>query len=304
MNIERNYPPEEMVKILLDFRGIHIECSPVLSDKLLRCMIANMDNREVGYVTQLDKGYERETVKSYLRFFHDLTGCRQDFHQILRSFGLTDIQRKKIRFLNPGEHTLVQIARVSMQKANIYFLEDPLLNLKDEGRKAVLNWIEERYEQNACFFTTHGSLRNALLLPGTAFYSNRDQFQEVEQEGTSDVPENVGFTILKIPAKSGSSTLLFEPKDIDYIESLNKNNYLSVRGTAFQVAQTMDELEDSLRTSGFFRCHRSYLVNMQRVKRFEQVTRNSYALLLDDAEETQIPLAKGRIQQMRELFHW
>ncbi len=72
----------------------------------------------------------------------------------------------------------------------------------------------------------------------------------------------------------------------------------------FQVQLTMDELEKTLKKSGFFRCHRSYIVNIQRVERFEKWTKNSYVLLLNTPEHTQIPLAKGRIDEMKDTFHW
>ncbi|MDR0435024.1 MAG: LytTR family transcriptional regulator DNA-binding domain-containing protein [Gracilibacteraceae bacterium] len=33
---------------------------------------------------------------------------------------------------------------------------------------------------------------------------------------------------------------------------------------------------------GFFRCHRSYIVNLQKVREIITWTRNSYGLILDD----------------------
>ena len=36
------------------------------------------------------------------------------------------------------------------------------------------------------------------------------------------------------------------------------------------------------RRYGFFRCHRSYLVNMQKVQEVVRWTRNSYALRLEN----------------------
>ena len=57
------------------------------------------------------------------------------------------------------------------------------------------------------------------MMPGTAFYVEDGKFCEVEQDGEeSEAPEEE-LEILKIPAKSGNSTLLFEPRDIDYVES-------------------------------------------------------------------------------------
>ena len=125
--------------------------------------------------------------------------------------------------------------------------------------------------------------------------------QEEEEENQ---PKEDEIHILKIAAKSENRTFLFEPKDIDFVESLNKCNYVSVRGTLFQVSDTMDELERILAKSGFFRCHRSYIANMQRVEEIEKISKNSFALVLRDKEQSRIPLAKGRVAEMKETFGW
>ena len=58
------------------------------------------------------------------------------------------------------------------------------------------------------------------------------------------------------------------------------------------------------RSPGFFRCHRSFLVNVQKVAKVERYTRNSFNLTLNDAAHTSIPLAKGRAEEMRERYRW
>ena len=70
--------------------------------------------------------------------------------------------------------------------------------------------------------------------------------------------------ICKIPAKADAATLLFDPREIDFIESMNKANYVSVRGELYQTSLTMEELDGELAPFGFFRCHRSYIVNVSR----------------------------------------
>jgi ABC-2 type transport system ATP-binding protein len=65
---------------------------------------------------------------------------------------------------------------------------------------------------------------------------------------------------------------------------------------------TMDELEQNLIEFGFFRSHRSYLVNIQRIARIERYTRSSFNLTLSNPEGTTIPLAKGRALQLKQRF--
>jgi ABC-2 type transport system ATP-binding protein len=61
-------------------------------------------------------------------------------------------------------------------------------------------------------------------------------------------------------------------------------------------------LEQRLGRRGFFRAHRSYLVNLQHIKEVIPFTRNSFSLRLDDAGDTLIPLSKTAAAELRELL--
>lgn len=294
----------ELIQKLPEYGSIHVECNQEKSEDFLNYMIGKFSPGSVAFVTLKDKGYERMSVREYVGFFHDILGAKETVDTVMEQFGLGEIGSRKMNTLRPGDYVKVGIARVSMQSAKLCFLQEPLLNLSEPDIQRVLSWMEGRREAGVQFVTTNSSLRCALLMPGTSFYIEEDRFLEVEQDEEPSVKEEQELEILKIPAKSGNSTLLFDPKDIDYIESLNKCTYVSVRGTLFQTQQTMYELEESLKKSGFFRCHRSYLVNVQKVERFEKWTKNSYVLILNNVDHSQIPLSKGRIEEMKETFHW
>lgn len=66
----------------------------------------------------------------------------------------------------------------------------------------------------------------------------------------------------------------------------------------------LQRLERLLAPHGFFRCHRAYLVNLRRVRRIVAWSREAHSLLLDDAQETLIPLAKSRRRALRALLLW
>ena len=108
----------------------------------------------------------------------------------------------------------------------------------------------------------------------------------------------------KIPAKAGETLLLFNPSDIDFAESASGRTALSVRGEEYACALTLEELSVRLERYVFFRCHRSYLVNMQKVQEVVRWTRNSYALRLENGPESGVPLSKGRIDAMRRQYRF
>lgn len=62
------------------------------------------------------------------------------------------------------------------------------------------------------------------------------------------------------------------------------------------------ELEERLAGRGFFRAHRSYLVNLQHVKSVIPYTRATYSLILDDPAGTEIPLSRNAATELRQLL--
>lgn len=79
-------------------------------------------------------------------------------------------------------------------------------------------------------------------------------------------------------------------------------NPFSSKGEAFPTTFTLQELEERLIYYGFFRCHRSYIVNLQKVREVITWTRNSFNLILDDDPKSSIPLSKAKMSQLKEML--
>lgn len=295
---------QNMLSDINSHKSIHIECNQETAERVFAAVREYFAPEDTGYMLRTDRGYRRLSVQNYLRFWSKLCGGRISAETVMKQFGLDQTAGKKMDHLTEEEHSLVQIARLSMQPVKTFFLMEPLLNLKHDAVARVLAWMDERMTAGCCFVTTNTALRLALLMPGKAYYEEDGRFLEVEQEEEPKEICGEELNVLKIAVKSGGSTLLVEPKDVVYIESLNKNNYVSVRGTLYPVSHRMDELEEMLANAGFFRCHRSYIVNMQKVEQIEKISKNSYSLLLNDKAQSRIPLSKARVGQLKETFGW
>ncbi len=299
--------PEELVDS--EQGSVHVECGRDVSAALLAVVRARFRTRRLAFAVETDRGSAVETVTSHLRLYSRLAGGVHH-EDAIAHFGLRDAAKLRLRDASPAQMALVNLARASLFEPEVCFLERPLADLDAEGRKAALSWIAERTEHGCRFFTTLEPMREALLMPGAVFWHEDGRFIEVEQDNGNesgageDGPAFAGdeVRVCKIPAKTDTATLLFDPRDIDFAESMNKANYVSVRGTLYPTPLTMDELEAQLGRFGFFRCHRSFVVNVQRVAKVERYTRNSFNLTLNDAAKTSVPLAKGRADEMRERY--
>jgi two-component system LytT family response regulator/two-component system response regulator LytT len=65
---------------------------------------------------------------------------------------------------------------------------------------------------------------------------------------------------------------------------------------------TLEEMSEALDSDVFWRPHRSFLVNIHHIKEVVPWFKASYMLKMSDKKQTEIPVSRGQIKRMRELF--
>ena len=300
----------DSVEELLETRAnesVHLECPRETIDRAVRFVHERYARRRCAFYLITDRGFDRETVRSYLKFFARLAGGVVSADDALAHFGLSPAARTPVNKLNPEQRALMNFARMSLFEPEVVFCERPLADITPATRGIVTAWMGTVVDDGGILITAGEPLREALLMPGTAFYEEDGRLFEAQTSvGGDDEGEYAGdeVRVFKLPARVDGATLLLDPREVDFVESVNRQNFASVRGELYPVTLTLDELEAELERFGFFRCHRSYIVNVQKVMKVERFTRNSFNLTLADARATQVPLAKGRAEAMRERYGW
>ncbi len=66
--------------------------------------------------------------------------------------------------------------------------------------------------------------------------------------------------------------------------------------------RTLEELLSSLDPGMFWRAHRSYLVNINRIREVVPWFKSSYQLRMDDKKQSEIPVSRAQTKRLRELF--
>ena len=66
----------------------------------------------------------------------------------------------------------------------------------------------------------------------------------------------------------------------------------------FTISKTLREYDDMFSDSGFYRVHKSYLINLSHIKRFEK-QEGGYIILSNSAK---IPVASRKREELLELF--
>jgi DNA-binding LytR/AlgR family response regulator len=71
---------------------------------------------------------------------------------------------------------------------------------------------------------------------------------------------------IAIPIKTSSQQVFLKPADILYIESRRSRSIIKTVDGTYSAREGINDLEIRLQPYHFFRCHRSYLVNLKQVK--------------------------------------
>lgn len=293
---------EQLQKIVEGTLGgnYNFECSDVISNQIIDTMV-NL-NHEVGIIFKEDVLYESFKVEAYLSFYAKLSRHSSIVvEEAITTMHLHDLRFVRISKLNYSQKRRVSIAREIIQDRHLIFIQEPLSNLDDDSMGIVIQWVENLAKFHKKVMTTSISLKHLYLLPGEHYYA--DEKEIITVHNNDIIQEDIHDSILeKISARCEDKILLFHPKEIDFVESMNGKSYLNVRQSSFVCTSTLDELETKLKRYGFYRSHRSYLVNMQKVQEVVKWTRNSYSLKLEGIENVNIPLSKGRVEGLKDLY--
>jgi two-component system, LytTR family, response regulator LytT len=110
----------------------------------------------------------------------------------------------------------------------------------------------------------------------------------------------------KVLLKAMGRMLLVDQKDICYASIEDGVITVVTGGPAGMEGQsncrTLEELLDNLDPNLFWRAHRSYLVNINRIREVVPWFKSSYQLRMDDKKQTEIPVSRAQTKRLRELF--
>jgi two-component system LytT family response regulator len=103
----------------------------------------------------------------------------------------------------------------------------------------------------------------------------------------------------RVLIRDGAKVHVIASARIDYIEA--QDDYISIRseGKSYLKSQRLSELETQLDPAKFLRVHRSYLLNIDGIRRIEAATKDSHVAILHD--DTRIPVSKAGYQKLKLL---
>ena len=254
--------------------------------------------------TQDDGQYNRLTVEETFRYYTMLYEANMKAEQLWKEFGLQQQLKNKVGELTSSEKRLLSFIQPFLQQKQCIAFVEPFQNLQQAERKIILHLLSLLQNQEKQIILLSNNLEDLIISGGEIFRLNEQGLHPIhmEEERDEQIPvDTIQLKIEKIPTKKDEKIILFNPPEIDYIESIEGDVFVYVGGEAFPCTLTLSDLENRLKPFGFFRCHRSYIVNLQKVREIISWTRNSYSLSLQGFAKAEVPLSRNKLAELKDI---
>jgi len=105
-----------------------------------------------------------------------------------------------------------------------------------------------------------------------------------------------------IPIEHNGKTILVDEKNIVYLFASNDYTFIKTNKEKYLTKFTLKDLEKRLNPHLFFRCHRSYLVNIKKAREVVPMVNGTLVLVVDDNEKSEVPVSRSQAKTIRSLL--
>ncbi|OAT30620.1 putative response regulatory protein [Buttiauxella brennerae ATCC 51605] len=122
-----------------------------------------------------------------------------------------------------------------------------------------------------------------------------------QQQNAPASANSSGRETLTINLVKDERIIVTDINDIYYAEAHEKMTFVYTRREAYVMSMNITEFCHRLPESHFFRCHRSYCVNLSKIREIEPWFNNTYILRLRDLD-FQVPVSRSKVKEFRALM--
>lgn len=90
-------------------------------------------------------------------------------------------------------------------------------------------------------------------------------------------------------------------KDIDFIEAFEKESHIFSNEKKYISKIKISKWQEMLEDFNFYRCHRSYIVNLDKIIEIEQWVNSSWVIKIKNYSNL-IPVSRNNIKELKDLF--
>ncbi len=107
----------------------------------------------------------------------------------------------------------------------------------------------------------------------------------------------------KICVYSNGKHIPLDPEDIIYIGVDGRSSCIKSKKGAFSSNLTLVEFEEKLKSNQFFRCHRSYLININEILEIDNWFNGTYQVTMKGYLKDKIPVSRNNANKFKTMMN-
>jgi len=141
-----------------------------------------------------------------------------------------------------------------------------------------------------------------------AFERVREQIRlkKSTKEGLTALDKDLAArgTVKKVIGRKRNSKekILIDPDEVYYFHALNTEVTAWLADKELIINLTLEELEDALDPTRFFRSHRAFIVNISKIEKVAPLFNENFEILLKGAVKAKLPLSRRRAGELKKLL--
>jgi DNA-binding LytR/AlgR family response regulator len=105
----------------------------------------------------------------------------------------------------------------------------------------------------------------------------------------------------KLVAIDSDEIIMVKTSDIFYLEAQLKEIIIMTRHGKYVSRENLSQWEEKLKDYGFFRCHRSYIVNIKHINKISPMFNNNY-IIKQEGTPLEIPISRNHVRELKDLL--
>lgn len=128
--------------------------------------------------------------------------------------------------------------------------------------------------------------------------SNQKKIEETPQDNSFKL--NSVSETKRLISKNGERIILLAPTELFYIKSEQGKCFASDGDKLHLLSDTLDQLEQSLLASQFIRIHRSYLINIDKIKEIQRWFNGKLMIIMADEKKTELSTSRAGADKLKQ----
>lgn len=158
---------------------------------------------------------------------------------------------------------------------------------------AYNNYADKAFEIDAMYY---------LLKPFSEI-KVRQMIERYKLKQDKNKRKNEEETVSRISLFIDKKFIMLDIEDIIYIESENRGCLVHTKKDSYKDNNTLNFFEDKLQDKGFFRIHKSFLINLKYIFEIHPWFNNTYCIKLEGFKDVLLPVSRNQIKDLKRILH-